>query len=175
MPLIFSCTRLCIQAQCNFASWSTSKLRACAVAELASVDLTLHVALFVHLYLADMSHFAAANAAYCRHFPAVSPSSRACVEVPLPPGCPLMLEVLLPTTAAGEHIALWTMSTHRWVTLHFAITWLPDAFLWMFLLGGVSLQLCYRSIGCSCSGVWQSCTVLGKGRRHAGALTLCMA
>ena len=124
MPLIFSCTRLCIQAQCNFAPWSTCKLRACSAAELAGVDLTLHVALFVHLCLAEMSHFAAANAAYCRHFPAVSPSARACVEVPLPPGCPLMLEVLLPTTVAGEHIALWTMSICRWVALQYTIKWM---------------------------------------------------
>ena len=50
-----------------------------------------------------MSHFAAANGAYRRHFPAVSPAARACVEVPLPPGCPVMLEVLLPSTAEGKH------------------------------------------------------------------------
>lgn len=36
---------------------------------------------FVHLYLADMSHFAAANAAYCRHLPQINPPSRACVQV----------------------------------------------------------------------------------------------
>ena len=58
--------------------------------------------LFVHLYLADMSHFAAANGAYRRHLPAVSPAARACVEVPLPPGCPVMLEVLLPSTVEGK-------------------------------------------------------------------------
>ena len=59
--------------------------------------------LFVHLYLADMSHFAAANGAYRRHFPAVSPAARACVEVPLPPACPVMLEVLLPSTVEGDY------------------------------------------------------------------------
>lgn len=36
---------------------------------------------FVHLYLADMAHFGAANEAYCRHLPQVDPPSRACVQV----------------------------------------------------------------------------------------------
>lgn len=36
---------------------------------------------FVHLYLADMAHFAAANAVYCRHLPQLNPPSRACVQV----------------------------------------------------------------------------------------------
>lgn len=36
---------------------------------------------FVHLYLADMSHFGVANAAYCKHLPQVNPPSRACVQV----------------------------------------------------------------------------------------------
>jgi len=70
---------------------------------LAALSLKLDVVLFVHLYLADMSHFAAANGAYRRHFPAVSPAARACVEVHLPPGCPVMLEVLLPSTVEGEY------------------------------------------------------------------------
>jgi hypothetical protein len=35
----------------------------------------------VHLYLADMAHFGAANAAYCRHLPQLNPPSRACVQV----------------------------------------------------------------------------------------------
>ena len=77
----------------------------CNAAELAAMGLTLHIALFVHLYLADMSHFAAANAAYCHHFPTVSPSARACVEVMLPPGCPVMIEVLLPATKQGKAAA----------------------------------------------------------------------
>lgn len=88
---------------------------------------------FVHLYLADMSHFGAANSAYCRHLPQTNPPSRACVQVrpgqhvilqapycawrsghllsslhgqlvvmaaavvaqvPLPAGCPVLLDVL---------------------------------------------------------------------------------
>ena len=74
----------------------------CCNAELAAVDVHLCTALFVHLYLADMTQFLAANAAYRRHFPAVSPSARACVEAALPPGCPVMLEVLLPASTKGD-------------------------------------------------------------------------
>ena len=56
-------------------------------------------ALFVHLYLADMACFGAANAAYTRHFPAVSPPARACVQALLPPGRHVAVDVLL---ANGE-------------------------------------------------------------------------
>ncbi|WIA09297.1 hypothetical protein OEZ85_008704 [Tetradesmus obliquus] len=49
---------------------------------------------FLHLYLADMAHFGVANEAYCRHLPQVDPPSRACVQVPLPAGCPVLLDVL---------------------------------------------------------------------------------
>ena len=38
-------------------------------------------ALFVHLYLANMGHFAAANSVYIQTFPAIDPPSRACVQV----------------------------------------------------------------------------------------------
>lgn len=57
--------------------------------------LTLDNALFVHLYLGNMAHFAAANAAYCAHLPASRPPSRACVQAPLPAGRPVLLDVLL--------------------------------------------------------------------------------
>lgn len=72
------------------------------IAELAALGLCLDIALFVHLYLADMAHFAAANTAYCRHLPAVSPSARACVQAQLLPGCPIMIEVLLPSSVQGD-------------------------------------------------------------------------
>jgi hypothetical protein len=36
---------------------------------------------FVHLYLRDMEHFAAANQAYCQNLPQVGPPARACVQV----------------------------------------------------------------------------------------------
>lgn len=73
-------------------------------AELLAVGASMHVALFVHLYLADMGHFAAANVAYCGHFPAVSPSARACVQAQLPAGCPVMVEVLVPSSPEGTSI-----------------------------------------------------------------------
>ena len=74
------------------------------VAEVAALGLCLDIALFVHLYLADMTHFVAANAAYCRHLPAVSPSARACVQAQLLPGCPIMIEVLLPSSVQGASL-----------------------------------------------------------------------
>lgn len=76
----------------------------CCSAELAAKGLALSHALFVKLYLSDMSHFAAANAAYCRHFPAVSPAARACVQVGLPEDRPVMLDVLLPASQAGDQM-----------------------------------------------------------------------
>ncbi|DBA87744.1 TPA: hypothetical protein ACH3X1_004745 [Trebouxia sp. C0004] len=84
--------------------------------ELAALGLKLDIVLFVHLYLADMSHFAAANGAYRRHLPAVSPAARACVEVHLPPGCPVMLQVLLPSTVEGAQgrRVLHVQSISRW-------------------------------------------------------------
>ena len=72
------------------------------LAGLASSGLDLGQALFIRLYLSHMTHFAAANAAYCRHLPAVSPSARACVQLALPDDTPVLVEVLLPVSTAGE-------------------------------------------------------------------------
>ena len=63
-------------------------------AGLEQHSLSLADAVFVHLYLADMGSFAAANRAYSRHFPAVSPAARACIQTPLPQGVPLAVDVL---------------------------------------------------------------------------------
>ena len=71
----------------------------CAGAALQPLGLQLGDALFVHLYLADMACFSAANAAYARHFPAVNPPARACVQALLQPGCQVAVDVLL---AHGE-------------------------------------------------------------------------
>ena len=49
----------------------------------------------MHLYLAQMEDFGAANVAYGHHFPAVSPPARACVQAQLPPGVDLTVDVLL--------------------------------------------------------------------------------
>ncbi|WIA29375.1 hypothetical protein OEZ86_011879 [Tetradesmus obliquus] len=65
-----------------------------SIAPLQQRGLSWLRSCFVHLYLADMAHFGAANEAYCRHLPQVDPPSRACVQVPLPAGCPVLLDVL---------------------------------------------------------------------------------
>ena len=56
--------------------------------------LSLASALFVHLYLARMEDFGAANMAYGQHFPAVSPPARACVQAQLPPGLDVTVDIL---------------------------------------------------------------------------------
>jgi diphthine-ammonia ligase len=63
--------------------------------QLQPLGLGWGCSIFVHLYLRDMAHFAAANAAYCSVMPQHSPPSRACVQLPLPGGCPVLLDVLL--------------------------------------------------------------------------------
>ncbi len=63
-------------------------------AGLVQQGVSLADAVFVQLYLADMGSFAAANRAYSRHFPAVSPAARACIQTPLPEGVPLAVDVL---------------------------------------------------------------------------------
>lgn len=54
---------------------------AAITAELAGLRLGWLDSCFVHLYVADMSHFGTANEVYCRHLPQVNPPSRACVQV----------------------------------------------------------------------------------------------
>ena len=66
--------------------------------------MSLATAVFVHLYLADICAFAAANSAYTRHFPAVSPAARACIQVPLPIGVIIALDVFL---RPGEPLWDW--------------------------------------------------------------------
>jgi len=72
------------------APFTASDTAAALDAALVAVTQQLHqlqgrtswqLSCFVHLYLSHMSHFAAANAAYCRHLPQVNPPSRACVQV----------------------------------------------------------------------------------------------
>lgn len=62
-------------------------------AELRALGLGWHAATFVHLTLADMGHFGAANAVYNALLPAADPPGRACVQLPLPAGCPVMVSV----------------------------------------------------------------------------------
>lgn len=51
--------------------------------ELKEHGLSLQHTIFVHMFLMDMAHFTAANAAYSAHFSVVEPPSRACVQVRL--------------------------------------------------------------------------------------------
>ena len=69
-------------------------------AELAQRSLSLGQGLLVQLYLADMGHFSAANAAYARHFGSSSPPARACVQAPLPAGTIVAVDVLVPPPGA---------------------------------------------------------------------------
>ena len=75
-------------------------LRAIA-ARLPGLGLDWRDSLFAHLYLADMAHFAAANAAYCRHLPRRLPPSRACVQLPLAGAAPLAVDVLFARPGGG--------------------------------------------------------------------------
>ena len=65
-------------------------------AALGASGLSLGEALFVHMYLADMDHFGAANKAYNPHMPPVNPPARACVQACLPPERPVAMDVLVP-------------------------------------------------------------------------------
>lgn len=66
-------------------------------AELRELGLDWRDAAFVHLYLADMSHFGAANTVYNWLLPAVDPPGRACIQLPLSGGCPVAASVLVVT------------------------------------------------------------------------------
>lgn len=80
---------------------SSENIKSCMRSMLSSVQCELEESIlswdncvFVHLYLSDMSSFADANSVYCEFFPLVNPPSRACVELPLPPGVLCKLDVL---------------------------------------------------------------------------------
>mmetsp|Transcript_18039 Transcript_18039/g.60830 ORF Transcript_18039/g.60830 Transcript_18039/m.60830 type:complete len:460 (-) Transcript_18039:175-1554(-) len=68
---------------------------------LAPWGLDLGAVVFAHLFVADISHFAAANAAYISEFAdatsgdasaAARPPSRSCVTAALPPGCAALID-----------------------------------------------------------------------------------
>ncbi|KAG7669670.1 hypothetical protein Ndes2437B_g05856 [Nannochloris sp. 'desiccata'] len=48
---------------------------------LCTQNLTWHDALFIHLYVPDLSQFGAANAVYSTFLPAINPPARACVQL----------------------------------------------------------------------------------------------
>lgn len=72
--------------------------------------------LMVHLYLKDMSHFAAVNAAYIRVVPATAPPARACVEACLPEGVLVSVDVLAraPGQSASKRGCLHVQSVSSW-------------------------------------------------------------
>ncbi|KAF5289904.1 hypothetical protein FQR65_LT11715 [Abscondita terminalis] len=57
-------------------------------------DHRLEDAVSVVMFISDMSQFSALNRIYVEVFKHLNPPSRACVEVPLPKDCPIILEVL---------------------------------------------------------------------------------
>ena len=73
----------------------------CCCAGVEAPYTSMREALFVHLYLADMAHFPAANAVFAQHFAAVNPPARACVEARLSKSSPVAVDVLCPGT--GQH------------------------------------------------------------------------
>eukprot|EP00884_Botryococcus_braunii_P013383 jgi/Botrbrau1/22045/Bobra.0024s0057.2 len=94
----------------------------CALGRLANdlrgVGQTLGSAHIVQLYLADMACFGAANAEYCRYFPAANPPARACMQAPLPANQHILLDILFPSPQTlGENtrrIALHVQSISEW-------------------------------------------------------------
>jgi len=84
-------------------------------AELDQRGLSWRSALFVHLYLADMAHFAAANAGYAEALPPINPPARACVQLPLPEGVSAAVEVLVASgPAAPSARILHVQSISQW-------------------------------------------------------------
>ena len=61
---------------------------------LATLESRWEDALFVHLYVPAMTHFAAANAAYSRFLPAINPPARATVQIAPNSETSLVVEVL---------------------------------------------------------------------------------
>lgn len=48
----------------------------------------------ISMFISDMSQYAALNAIYCERLNHVNPPTRACVQVPLPTNCPVILQAL---------------------------------------------------------------------------------
>jgi diphthine-ammonia ligase len=56
--------------------------------------LTIGDLVAVSLYVSDMRHYTAINSEYLKLFRGSNPPVRICVEAPLPPSTPILLEVL---------------------------------------------------------------------------------
>ena len=85
-----------IDAACAAAASAEAGLHA-VEARLGALGLDWSAVDAVRLYVEDMSHFAAVNAAYVRVVPTHSPPARACVELRLPAGVPAAVEVIAAT------------------------------------------------------------------------------
>jgi diphthine-ammonia ligase len=70
--------------------------------ELAESGLGWTDALFMSLYVADMTEFSLINAAYSRVLPATSPPARCCVQVPLPYGVRVCVAALVRAPRCSE-------------------------------------------------------------------------
>ena len=71
----------------------------------------------MQLYVDDMSHFAAVNAAYVQVVPTHSPPARACVELRLPAGVPAAVEAIAatrPGTGPASRRSLHVQSLSCW-------------------------------------------------------------
>ena len=103
------------------------------LAELEHRGLSWRSALFVHLYLADMTHFTAANAGYATALPPVNPPARACVQLPLPEGVCAAVEVLVACgPAAPSARILHVQSISQWAPA--CIGPYSQVWLWSVLL-----------------------------------------
>ena len=85
-------------AACAAAASAEAGLHA-VEARLGALGLDWSEVDAVQLYVDDMSHFAAVNAAYVRVVPTHSPPARACVELRLPAGVPAAVEAIAATRA----------------------------------------------------------------------------
>lgn len=84
-------------------------------AGLARRGLAWRNVLYVHLGIADMAHFAAANTAYCAAVPQQSAPARACVQLPACAGCACTVEALVATgAAAASRRVLHVQSISEW-------------------------------------------------------------
>lgn len=94
-------------------------------AELQALGLGWHAVAFVHLYLADMAHFSAANAVYSALLPGTNPPGRACVQLPLPCGCPVSVSIVamcggIAVTAAADNGGGSGGSSGSWETASYS-------------------------------------------------------
>ena len=189
----FWCTAILACCNCHRSisgrCFLTVKVMIRYAAGLDQQGVSLADAVFVQLYLADMGSFAAANTAYSRHFPAVSPAARACIQTPLPEGVPLAVDVLfrpgLPKSTFNRSCLRACSTDDAWgYTLHTqACCVYPSRMrtlqarqpghasrcfflrvhflLWMCRSIEVRIFVSFTLVGCSTRANCNRCTILG--------------